>query len=125
MPDREDPDNALAVVELVDDSVGTDAERPQPPKTPSKGVACLGFAFEKAEGLDDSVGQRPAEIDDLLASPSDEPDPAHLRTSTAELSAQLVERHGLPTLGLPAPFFDGGKRVGARTQPSSPACRFL
>ena len=82
MPDGEDPDKALAVVELVDDSVGTDAERPQPPKTPSKGVACLGFAFEKAEGLDVSVGQRPVEIDDLLASASDELDPAHLRMST-------------------------------------------
>lgn len=27
----------------------------------------------------------------------------------AELSAQLLECHGLPTLGLVAPFFDGGQ----------------
>ena len=119
MPDGEDPDKALAVVELVDDSVGTDAERPQPPKTPSKGVACLGFAFEKAEGLDVSVGQRPVEIDDLLASASDELDPAHLRMSTTELSAQIVERHDLRTLSLPATFFDGGEGVGVGLDLSS------
>ncbi len=75
-------------------------------------MACLRLAFEKAEGLDDSIGQRPAEIDDLLASPSNELDPAHLRASTVELSAQLVKRHGLVVLGQLAPLFDCGDRVG-------------
>jgi len=58
VPDGEDTEDALVVVEPVDDSVGSDAQRPRPPKAPSKGVACFGIAFEKAESLDDRVGQQ-------------------------------------------------------------------
>jgi hypothetical protein len=111
MPDGEDADDALVIVELVDEPVGADAKRPQPPKASSKGMACLGFAFEEAKRLDNSIGHRPVELEDLLAGPPGEFDPAHLRVSTVELPPKLVKRHGFPALDLLASFLDGDKRV--------------
>jgi hypothetical protein len=112
MPDGEDADDALVLVKLVDDPVGANAKRPQPAKASSKGMTCLGFAFEEAEGLDDGIGQGTIEVDDLLAGAPGELDPAHLRVSTVELSAKLVKCHGLPALDLLASFLDGDERLG-------------
>ena len=56
MPDGKNADDPLVVVELVDDPVGADAKRPQPPKASSKSMACLGFAFEEAKRLDNGIG---------------------------------------------------------------------
>ena len=75
-------------------------------------MTCIGFAFEEPERLDDGVGQRPVEIDDLLTDALDELDPAHLPVSAVELSAQLIERHSLSSLDLLTTFFDGSERVG-------------
>jgi len=96
VPDGEDTDYTFVAVDLVNDPVSTDAKRPEPAKTPSKRVPCIWFAFEEAECLDDSVGQRPVEIDDLFSGPTRQLDPAHLRVSAVELSAQLIERHSFP-----------------------------
>lgn len=114
MPDGENTNDPLVAVDLVDDPVGTDAKRPEPAKAPSKRVTCIWFAFEEVERLDDGVGQRPVEIDDLFTCPSGELDPAHLPGSAVELSAQLIERHGFPSLDLVTTFFDGSERVGIR-----------
>ena len=112
MPDGENTNDPLLAVDLVDDPVGTDAKRPEPAKAPSKRVACIWFAFEEAERLEDCIGQRPVEIDNLLTGPSGEFDPAHLPVSTVELSAQLIERHSFPSLDLLTAFFDGSERFG-------------
>ena len=79
---------------------------------PSKRVARFGFPFEGAKGLDDCVGQRPVEVEQLSASPPDELDPAHLQASAAEFSTKLGEAHGLPALGFVAAFVDSGEGVG-------------
>jgi hypothetical protein len=112
VPDGENTNDPLVAVDLVDDPVSTDAKRPEPAKAPSKRVTCIWFAFEEAERLDDGIGQRPVETDDLLTSPSGELDPAHLPVSAVELSAQLFERHSFPSLDLFTTFFDGSERVG-------------
>ena len=112
VPDGENTDYALVTVDLVDDPVGTDPKRPEPAKAPSKRVTRIWFAFEEAERLDDGIGQRPVEIDDLLTGPSRQLDPAHLPVSAVELSAQLIERHSFPSLDLLTTFFDGSERVG-------------
>lgn len=79
MPDSENTDDALIAIDLVDDPVSTDAKRPEPAKTPSKRVTCIGFTFEEAQCLDDGIGQRPVKIDDLLTGPPGELDPATYR----------------------------------------------
>ena len=112
MPNGENTDDALVAVDLVDDPVSTDAKRPEPAKASSKRVTCIGFAFEEAERLDDGIGQRPVEIDDLLTGPPRQLDPAHLPVSAVELSAQLIERHSFSSLDLLTAFFDGSERVG-------------
>jgi hypothetical protein len=112
VPDGEDTDDALVAVDLVNDPVRTDAKRPEPTETSSKRVTCIWFAFEKAERLDDGIGQRPVEINDLFTGPSGELDPAHLPESAVELSAQLIERHRFPSLDLLTTFFDGSERLG-------------
>lgn len=112
MPDGDYADDALAIAELVDDPARPDAQRPQSPKPSSQHMSCLRLPFEKAEGLEDSIRQRPVEVEDLLASPPDELDPAQLRLSTVELPTELVERHGLSAFGLPAPLFDRGEGTG-------------
>jgi hypothetical protein len=112
VPDGENTDDALVTVDLVDDPVSTDAKRPEPAKAPSKRVTCIWFAFKEAERLDDCIGQRPVEIDDLLTGPPRQLDPAHLPVSAVELSAQLIERHSFPSIDLLTTFFDGRERVG-------------
>jgi hypothetical protein len=112
VPDSEDTDDALVTVDLVDDPVSTDAKRPESAKASSKRVTCIGFAFEEAKRLDDGIGPRPVEIDDLLTGPPGELDPAHLPVSAVELSAQLIERHSFPSLDLLTTFFDGSERFG-------------
>jgi hypothetical protein len=112
VPDGEDTDDALIAIDLVDDPVNADAKRPEPAKTPSKRVTCIGFAFEEAQCLDDGIGQRPVKIDDLLTGPPGELDPAHLPVSLVELSAELIERHSFSTLDLLTTFFDGSQRFG-------------
>ncbi len=114
VPYSEDPDDALVAVHLVDDPVRTDAKRPEPVKTTSKLVARIRFAFQEAERLDDRVRQRPVEIDDLLAGPPGELNPAHLPLWVGELSAKFIERHGFPSLNLMTTFFDGSERFGIR-----------
>ena len=96
MPDGEDSDDALVAIDLIDDPVDTDAKRPQSTKPPLECVAGIRFAFEEAERFDDGIGQGPLEVEDLLAGSPGELDPAHLRLSAVERSAQLIERHGLP-----------------------------
>ncbi len=112
MPDGENTNDPLVPIDLVNDPVRTDAKRPEPAKAPSKRVTCIWFAFEEGERLDDGIGQRPVEIDDLFTGPSGELDPAHLRVSAVELSAELIERHGFPSLDLLTTFFDGSECVG-------------
>jgi hypothetical protein len=112
VPDGGDTDYTFVAVDLVNDSVSTDAKRPEPAKAPSKRVPCIWFAFEEAECLSDGIGQRPVEIDDLLTGPPRQFDPAHLSVSAIELSAQLIERHSFPSLDLFTPFFDGSECVG-------------
>ncbi len=112
MPDSEHTDDPLVLVELVDDPVGADANRPQPTEPTPERMTRFGFPFEEAEGHDDGVGQRPVEVEHLSASPPDELDPAHLRVSEVELLAQLIEAHGLPALGFVAALVDRGEGVG-------------
>jgi len=112
VPDGENTNDPLVAVDLVDDPVRTDAKRPEPAKAPTKRMTCIGFAFKDAERLNDGIGQRPVEIDDLFTGPSGELDPAHLPVSAVELSAQLIERHSFPSRDLLTTFFDGSERVG-------------
>jgi hypothetical protein len=112
MPDGEDADEALVLVELVDDPVGANAKRAQPAKASSNDMTCLGFAFDEPEGPDDGIRQGPVELEDLLAGAPGELDLPHLRVSTVELSAKLVECHGLPPLDLLPSFLDGDERLG-------------
>jgi hypothetical protein len=99
---------------LVDDPVRTDAKRPEPAEATSKLVPGIRFAFQQAERFDDRVPQRPVEIDDLLAGPPGELNPAHLPLSVGELSAKLIERHSFTSLDLMTTFFDGSERFGIR-----------
>ena len=124
MPDGEDSDDALVAIDLIDDPVDTDTKRPQSTKPPLECVAGIWFAFEEAERFDDGTGQGPVEGEDLLAGSPGKLDPAHLRLSAVELSAQLIERHGFPPFNLLAPFFDrcehfGSERISAVSSKAS------
>lgn len=112
MPHGEDADDALVIVELVDDPVGTNTQRPQPAKASSKGVPGRGLTLEEAHGLHERIRERPVERDDRLAGPPGEFDPAHLRVSTVELLAKLVKCHSFPTIDLLASLLDGEECVG-------------
>jgi len=111
VPDGENTNDPLVAVDLVDDPVSTDAKRPETAKAPSKRVTCIWFPFEEAERLDHGIGQRPDESDGLFTGPPRQLDPAHLRMSAVELSAELIERHGFPSLDLLTTFFDGSECV--------------
>ena len=112
MSHSKDADDALIIVELVDDLVRAHAKRPRSAEASSKGMARLGFALEEAQGPDDGNGQGPVELGDLLAGPPREFDLAHLPMSTVELSAKLVKCHSVPAVDLLASLLNGDERVG-------------
>ncbi len=76
--DGEHAHQALAVVNLVDDSVATDSKRSQSAKLSPEQATGPGITLEKSERLDPGVGDRPVELNDLLASAPGELDPTHL-----------------------------------------------
>jgi len=78
--DSEHANDALIVVELVDDPVGADPGRPQAAKPTPKQVAHFWSALEEAESHDDRIGQRPFEVGTVLAGSSSEFD-SELRCS--------------------------------------------
>ncbi|MGA2306736.1 MAG: hypothetical protein ABSH29_21490 [Acidimicrobiales bacterium] len=75
-------------------------------------MARFGFALEETQGLDDGIGKRPVELDDLPAGPPREFDLGHLPMSTVELSAKLVKCHSVSLVDLLASLLNGDEGVG-------------
>ena len=85
MADRGDANGLLAVGDLVDDSVGADAERSEALESAAERISGEGLPFVDAEGVLDGVDQRPAEFEQLLAGASREDDSGHSSAGFAEL----------------------------------------
>ena len=79
MADSQHAHDALVVVELVDDPVAADPKRAKSAKSSPKEMTCLWFALKETEGLDNAIGERPVEIDDLPPGSPGELGSAHLR----------------------------------------------
>jgi hypothetical protein len=72
MANRRDANRAVGVDHLVDDAVGTDAERPEPSQAATKQMASMGFALEQAKRFGHGIDQRPIEAQQLATgSPSE------------------------------------------------------
>lgn len=67
MANSRDTNCAISVDHLVDDAVGTDAERPETPQPATKQVAGMGLALEHAERFRHRIDQRPIETQQLAA----------------------------------------------------------
>lgn len=112
LPNRDDANGLTVVHELVDDPVGTNAQRVQPSQPSSKRIPRRGLTLEEPEGFSDRVGDWPLEVEDLPPDPAREDDSRHLLTASSliQLPAKIGERHCLPPLHFSKSLFDGSHR---------------
>ena len=112
MTNRQKAHGLIPLVELVNDPIGADAERPKPPKPAPQHMTRFRLSLQQSQRLDHGVRQRPIQAEDLQPGPADKLDPAQLSlTATLEVPAEIGKRHGLTSFGFLDALFDGVQRL--------------
>ena len=99
MPNGDDPDVLSVVGQLVDDAVGTDAQRAEASQSASERVSRFRSPLEEPESLVHRLGHMPLEVEDLPPSPPSENEAGHLRmASSRKFPAEVPKRDRISAL---------------------------
>lgn len=116
MADGGDSHHLPAIGQLVEDSKRADPQRVKATEPPPQRMPRLRLALQQAQGVLDSVDQRPAQVKQLAAGAPSEDKPCQRSagggSTLSQLAAKLRQRDRLSALDLSKARLQGGEGVG-------------